>query len=117
MPGTHSGSLRRLAGRAAVPGTVSGRARIVMSVGELASVRQGDVVVSPAAWPELADVVPLMAALVTERGATVSHAVVVAREFSRPTVVGARDATRILLPDDWVFVDGGRGVVEGWGRA
>jgi pyruvate,water dikinase len=52
------------------------------------------------------------AAVVTDVGAPLSHAAIVARELGIPAVVGCGDATMRLRTGDRVRVDGGRGTVE-----
>jgi pyruvate,water dikinase len=61
------------------------------------------------AWTPL---FPRAAAIVTDVGAPLSHAAIVARELSIPAVVGCGDATMRLKTGDRVRVDGGRGVVD-----
>jgi len=56
--------------------------------------------------------VPRLAAVVTDVGAPLSHAAIVARELGIPAVVGYRDATMRLKTGDLVRVDGGQGIVE-----
>jgi phosphohistidine swiveling domain-containing protein len=51
-------------------------------------------------------------AVVTDVGAPLCHAAVVARELGIPAVVGCVDATTHLRTGDCVRVDGGRGTVE-----
>ena len=55
---------------------------------------------------------PRAAAVVTDVGAPLSHAAIVARELGIPAVVGCGNATMSLKTGDTVRVDGGRGVVE-----
>jgi pyruvate,water dikinase len=55
---------------------------------------------------------PRAAAIVTDVGAPLSHAAIVARELGIPAVVGCGDATLCLRTGDRVRVDGGQGVVE-----
>jgi pyruvate,water dikinase len=55
---------------------------------------------------------PRLAAIVTDVGAPLSHAAIVARELGIPAVVGCGNATMLLKTGDRVRVDGGRGVVE-----
>jgi pyruvate,water dikinase len=52
------------------------------------------------------------AAVVTDVGAPLSHAAIVARELGIPAVVGCGDATMRLRTGDRVRVDGGQGTVE-----
>jgi pyruvate,water dikinase len=55
---------------------------------------------------------PRAAAIVTDVGAPLSHAAIVARELGIPAVVGCGNATMRLHTGDQVRVDGGRGTVE-----
>jgi pyruvate,water dikinase len=55
---------------------------------------------------------PRAAAIVTDVGAPLSHAAIVARELGIPAVVGCGDATMRLNTGDRVRVDGGRGIVK-----
>ena len=54
---------------------------------------------------------PRLGAVVTDVGAPLSHAAIVARELGIPAVVGCGDATLRLQTGDRVRVDGGRGIV------
>ena len=54
---------------------------------------------------------PRAAAIVTDVGAPLSHAAIVARELGIPAVVGCGNATMRLNDGDRVLVDGGQGVV------
>ncbi|MBN1580887.1 MAG: hypothetical protein JXA89_09310 [Anaerolineae bacterium] len=60
---------------------------------------------------------PRAAAVVTDIGAALSHAAIVAREIGIPAVVGCGNATLCLNTGDRVRVDGGRGIVEVLERA
>ena len=55
---------------------------------------------------------PRAAAIVTDVGAPLSHAAIVARELGIPSVVGCGNATMRLHTGDWVRVNGGQGTVE-----
>jgi phosphohistidine swiveling domain-containing protein len=59
---------------------------------------------------------PRAAAIVTDIGAPLSHAAIVARELGIPAVVNCGDATMRLKTGDRVRVDGGQGTVEILGR-
>ncbi len=49
--------------------------------------------------------------IVTDAGSRTSHAVIVARSMKIPSVVGARDLTKLIKDGDWVIVDGYDGIV------
>ena len=55
---------------------------------------------------------PRAAAVVTDVGAPLSHAAIVARELGIPAVVGCGNATMRLHTGDVVRVDGSHGTVE-----
>jgi pyruvate,water dikinase len=55
---------------------------------------------------------PQAAAIITDVGAPLSHAAIVARELGIPAVVGCGNATKRLKTGDRVKVDGARGLVE-----
>ena len=55
---------------------------------------------------------PRAAAIVTDVGAPLSHAAIVARELGIPAVVGCGNATMRLRTGDRVCVNGGQGIVE-----
>jgi len=55
---------------------------------------------------------PRAIAIITDVGAPLSHAAIVARELGIPAVVGCGNATMRLKTGDRVRVDGGRGAVE-----
>ena len=57
---------------------------------------------------------PRAAAVVTDVGAPLSHAAIVARELGIPAVVGCGDATTRLRTGDRVRVDGGQGRWRYW---
>ena len=52
------------------------------------------------------------AAIVTDIGAPLSHAAIVAREFGIPAVVGCGNATTVLKTGDIVTVNGTAGTVD-----
>lgn len=75
-----------------------------LQAGEVLVTMQTDI-----AWTLL---FPRAAAVVTDVGAPLSHAAIVARELGMPAVVGCGDATMRLKTGNRVLVDGGRGVVK-----
>jgi pyruvate,water dikinase len=100
-----------LQGFSASPGTYEGRARVINDIGELPSVVKGEVLVTRSTGPTFNVVLPLIGAIVTERGGALSHAAIVAREYGLPAVVGCGGATRAITTGARVRVDGGTGEV------
>ncbi|MGH7881629.1 MAG: PEP/pyruvate-binding domain-containing protein [Candidatus Dormibacteraceae bacterium] len=91
------------------PGMATGPAFLVRD-GDTSDLQDGDVLVA-----EMTDIdfVPAMkraSAIVTEYGGMLSHAAIVARELSKPCVVGVTNALGKLQPDVDTTVDG----TSGW---
>jgi len=102
----------KVTGYAASPGLVIATARLVLDPREMGSVRKGDVLITRATAPSYNALLPLLSAIVTDRGGTLSHAAVVAREYGIPAVVGCGNATELIRDGARVRVDGGSGTVE-----
>ena len=75
-------------------------------------VQQGDVLVDRMTTPYFTVVLPLLGAIVTDRGGQLSHAAIVAREYGIPGIVGTREATRTIPDGARVRVDGRTGEVR-----
>jgi pyruvate,water dikinase len=93
-------------------GVVEGTVRVLRSVDEGAALRPGEVLVTTVTNIGWTPLFPRAAAVVTDVGAPLSHAAIVARELGIPAVVGCGNATTVLRTGDRVRVDGGRGTVE-----
>jgi pyruvate,water dikinase len=93
-------------------GRVEGFVRLLDDPKEGDQLQDGEILVATQtdiAWTLL---FPRAAAVVTDVGAPLSHAAIVARELGIPAVVGCGDATMRLSTGDRVRVDGGHGIVE-----
>ena len=99
-------------GYAASPGQVVGTARLVLDPRDMARVRKGDVLITRATAPSYNALLPLLSGIVTDRGGTLSHAAVVAREYGIPAVVGCGNATELIRDGVQVRLDGVKGTVE-----
>jgi pyruvate,water dikinase len=102
-------SARHLKGFGASPGVYEGPARVVADVGGLSSVQPGEVLVTTSTGPTFNVVLPLIGAIVTERGGALSHAAIVAREYGLPATVGCVGATGAVRTGMRVRVDGEKG--------
>ena len=101
-----------IAGKPVSPGVYIGTARIVNHPEEFDRLRKGDVLVTASTSPAFNVVLPLLGAIVTDRGGQLSHAAIVAREYGIPAVVGTLKATLFIKDGDRVKVDGSTGRVE-----
>lgn len=98
-------------GFAGAPGTVEGRVRILYSFDEAKDFQKGEILVTTATNIGWTPLFPKAAAIITDLGAPLSHAAIVARELGIPAVVGCGTATTELKTGDWVIVNDSIGVV------
>ena len=103
---------RGVAGLPVHPGHYEGPVRIINGPQDFNRLQQGDVLVTRNTSPAFNVVLPLLGAIVTDRGGQLSHAAIVAREYGIPAVVGTRQATTMFADGERVRVDGDKGVVE-----
>ena len=93
-------------------GVVQGIARVLRTPEDAAQLRDGEILVTTVTNIGWTPVFPRAAAVVTDVGAPLSHAAIVARELGIPAVVGCGNATMLLHSGDRVRVDGSAGTVE-----
>jgi rifampicin phosphotransferase len=106
-----AGGGRTLRGFSASPGSYEGTARVIQTIGELPQVQKGEILVTRATAPTFNVVLPLLGAIVTERGGALSHAAIVAREYGLPAVVGCAGAVEAIKTGNRIRVDGEKGEV------
>ncbi|MCR5060691.1 MAG: phosphoenolpyruvate synthase [Saccharofermentans sp.] len=93
-------------------GTVQGRVRVITDINDADSLQDGEILVTNATNIGWTMYFPRAAAIITDIGAPLSHAAIVAREFGIPAVVGCGNATTVLRTGDAVIVDGAAGTVQ-----
>jgi rifampicin phosphotransferase len=93
-------------------GVVKAPVRVLTDAGQSAAFQPGEVLVAVATNVGWTPIFPRAAAVITDVGAPLSHAAIVARELGIPAVVGCGNATMILQTGDTVRVDGSAGTVE-----
>jgi pyruvate,water dikinase len=103
---------KSVAGLPVHPGVYEGPVRILNGPQDFNRLQRGDVLVARNTGPAFNVVLPLLGAIVTDRGGQLSHAAIVAREYGIPAVVGTREATTMFADGAWVRVNGDSGVVE-----
>jgi len=93
-------------------GVVEGTARVLRAPEDGGQLADGEILVTTVTNIGWTPIFPRAAAVVTDVGAPLSHAAIVARELGIPAVVGCGNATTRLHSGDRVRVDGGAGTVE-----
>ena len=100
-----------ITGVAGSAGQCEGTARVLKNIDDADTIEQGDILVVPAANIGWVRVFPKISALVTDVGAPLSHAVIVARELGIPAVVSCQSASSRIHTGDRIRVDGTLGKV------
>lgn len=93
-------------------GVVEGVARVLARVEDGESLQQGEILVTTVTNIGWTPLFTRAAAVVTDVGAPLSHAAIVARELGIPAVVGCGNATTRIATGDRIQVDGARGTVK-----
>lgn len=104
-----AGTIKGFAGAA---GKIEGNVRVMSSFEETEMLLPGEILVTATTNIGWTPLFPKAAAIVTDIGAPLSHAAIVARELGIPAVVGCGNATARLKTGDRVIVDGGKGIVQ-----
>ncbi|MBR9706002.1 hypothetical protein GOV14_03140, partial [Candidatus Pacearchaeota archaeon] len=92
-------------------GIGTGHVRIINELEDLKKIKKGDIVLIGSTDPEIVLGMEKANAIISEKGGASSHAVVVAREFKIPCVIGAEDATEKITDGMLVTVDGNTGKI------
>ena len=93
------------------PGVAEGRVRIALTVEEGAALEPGEILVTTLTNVGWTPLFPRASGIITDVGAPLSHAAIVARELGIPAVVGCGNSTRRLHTGDRVQLDGTMGTV------
>jgi pyruvate,water dikinase len=93
-------------------GTAQGYARVATTIEEASALVPGEVLVTTVTNIGWTPLFPRASAVVTDVGAPLSHAAIVARELGIPAVLGCGNATTVLRTGDLLKVDGTRGTVQ-----
>lgn len=101
----------RLTGLGVSQGIYTGRAHVIHSPADFDKVEAGDILIASTTSSGYNVLLPLLGAIVTDRGGAVCHAAIVAREFGIAAVVGTGDATARIPDGARISVDGTNGTV------
>ena len=91
-----------------------GTGRVVIGNSEdelLSKFEDGDVLVCRASYRDMVKFIERASAVIAEEGGLTSHCAIVGLNLNKPTVVGAADATKILIEGDIITVDGTTGQI------
>lgn len=102
-----------LNGQPASPGRARGMAVVTVGLdGALASVRNGNILVTVYTSSRYVPAMKKAAAIITETGGITTHAAVISRELGVPCVIAVKDATKIIRTGDMLEVDADKGIIK-----
>jgi phosphohistidine swiveling domain-containing protein len=92
-------------------GIRTGRAHVILDPRQSEDFAEGEILVAPITDPGWSPLFVAAGGLVMELGGTLSHGVIIAREYGIPAVVGVKNATKTIKTGQLVTVDGNKGIV------
>ena len=89
----------------------TGRVHYIKDIKDLSSFAKGEVLVADTTTPDWEPIMKIASAIVTNRGGRTCHAAILSRELGIPAVIGAGNATDVLVNGDEVTVSCSQGEV------
>jgi pyruvate,water dikinase len=93
------------------PGVAEGPARVILTEDELHLVQEGDILVAATTSPSWTPVFSMIKGVIVDRGASLSHAAIVGREYGIPVVMNVFEGTAKIKSGQRIKVDANLGVV------
>lgn len=90
---------------------VSGVARVITNVHEIAQVQAGDIIITHMTDPDWVPALKKAVGIITEMGGRTCHAAIVSRELHIPALVGALDATKRIVTGQKITIDCSQGKI------
>lgn len=100
-----------LQGTGCYPGIVDANVRLIFSPEDELSL-DGQILCTVRTDPGWAPLFPTAGGIIVERGSTLSHSAVVARELGIPAIIGIPGLTTLLMNGERVCMDGAKGTVK-----
>ncbi|MBN2123496.1 MAG: phosphoenolpyruvate-utilizing protein [Deltaproteobacteria bacterium] len=93
------------------PGVAEGPARVIMTEDELHRVEEGDILVAATTSPSWTPIFSMIKGVVVDRGASLSHAAIVGREYGIPVVMNVFEGTAKIKSGQRIKIDANLGTV------
>jgi phosphohistidine swiveling domain-containing protein len=93
-------------------GRIQGRVRVIKSKKELEELKRGEILVIDIVGPDYVKYLHGVSGIITNAGSILSHAVLVAREFKIPCIVGTKNATEVLKTGNAIDLDADTGKIK-----
>lgn len=99
-------------GKTVFAGIYKGKIRVVLKFADFKKIKKGEILVAPMTLPKYNQYIKKAGAIITDEGAVLSHAAILARENRIPCIIGTKIATKVLKDDDRVEVDAEKGIIK-----
>lgn len=93
------------------PGVAEGRARVILRYQDLDQLQPGEILVCPQTNPEWTPAFGIAAGIIANRGGTLSHAAIIAREYNVPTIVNTFVACEKIKTGQRIRMDASKGAI------
>lgn len=100
-----------LHGTCGSPGVTEGLARVIMSEDQLADVQPGEILVAATTSPSWTPVFSFIKGVVVDRGASLSHAAIVGREYGIPVLMNVFVGTQQIKTGQRIRLDANMGAL------
>jgi pyruvate,water dikinase len=100
-----------LRGQGCSPGKITAKARVIHDPNSDLDV-SGEILIAPMTDPGWVFLMVASKGLVSEKGSLLSHTAIIGRELGIPTIVGVKDATRLIQNGQTIELDGDAGTVR-----
>lgn len=111
MPVPNENSTADLHGTCGSPGVCEGPARVILSEEQLAEVQPGEILVAATTSPSWTPVFSFIKGVVVDRGASLSHAAIVGREYGIPVLMNVFVGTQTIRTGMHIRVDANLGAL------
>ncbi|MDN5379223.1 phosphoenolpyruvate synthase [Thermodesulfobacterium sp.] len=88
-----------------------GKARVILSLNEIANFKPGEILVTEMTDPDWEPIMKKASAIITDRGGRTCHAAIVSRELGIPCIVGTENAIKLINTGDKITVDCSQGEI------
>jgi rifampicin phosphotransferase len=102
--------LSQLKGTGCYPGIVKGKIKLIFDPNDELDL-DGQILCTVRTDPGWAPLFPSCGGILVERGSTLSHSAVVARELGIPAIVGIKNVTKILNSEEEISMNGASGII------
>lgn len=100
-----------LYGTCGSPGVAEGTARVILTEDQLSEVQPGDILVAATTSPSWTPVFSFVGGVIVDRGASLSHAAIVGREYGIPVLMNVFVGTQKIKTGDRIRVDANMGAL------